>query len=77
MDWWIIGPYFGSISGSLNGRSTQPFSDLEQTTLRFELSELDFPIVEEEILVTNQEVKLDIDSSWANIRAGLTIGNRF
>ena len=77
LDWWIIGPHFGSISGSLNGRSMQLFSDLEQMTLRSELSELDFPIVEEEILVTNQEVKLDIDSPWGNIRAGLTIGYRF
>lgn len=77
LDWWIVGPHYGSGSGSLNGRNSQPFSSDERNALQEELNNLDLPLVDETTEVTNQDIKVLFSGPWGGVRAGLSVGYRF
>ncbi len=77
LDWWIVGPHYGSGSGSLNGRNSQPFSSDERNALQEELNDLDLPLVDETTEITNQDIKVLFSGPWGGVRAGLSIGYRF
>ncbi len=77
LDWWIFGGHYGSSKGELTGRSNTPLSDFEQQSIREELEDLDLPLVDTEVEVNSNSVKLKFDGPWAGLRAGLSIGFRF
>ena len=77
LDWWIVGPHYGSGSGTLNGVSSEPFSAVERNALQTELNELDLPFVDETTEVSAQDIKVLFSGPWGGVRAGLSLGFRF
>jgi hypothetical protein len=76
LDWWILGPNYGSTSGSISGK--QALSNEDQAVLREDLKDLeDLPIVNGKSSVDANGVNVDFDGPWAGLRAGLCIGFRF
>jgi hypothetical protein len=76
LDWWILGPNYGSTSGSISGKKTLSTSD--QESLREGLEDLeDLPLVKTKTTVDGNGAKVDFDGPWAGLRAGLSVGFRF
>lgn len=77
LDWWILGPHFGSGTGTFSGITSQPLSENEQNSLREELSDLDIPLTKETVSVNANGASLKLDGPWAGVRAGISIGIKF
>ncbi len=75
LDWWIVGPAYGSARGKLSGKAA--LTPEAQSALRQELEDLEIPIVETEAHVDANGARLDIKGPWAGIRSGLAIGLKF
>lgn len=76
LDWWILGPNYGTSSGDISGKKT--LNSQEQEALREELADLeDLPLVKTKYTVDGEGAKVDFDGPWAGLRAGLSIGFRF
>ena len=77
LDWWIIGPHYGSASGAINGINSQPFSEYEKEALNTEANEFDFPLVDQTTEITDRAININFSGPWGGARAGLSIGYRF
>lgn len=77
LDWFILGPHYGSGSGTLNGTSSMTLSQAEQDDLLTTLRDIDIPLVEETYTVTSNSAMVSFKGPWAGIRAGLSLGIRF
>ncbi|MFN5423272.1 MAG: DUF3575 domain-containing protein, partial [bacterium] len=77
LDWFILGPHYGSGSGKLQGISSVALSQAEQDDLLNTLRDIDIPLVEETFSVTANSATISFDGPWAGIRAGLSLGIRF
>lgn len=75
LDWWMLGPQYGSANGELTG--TKTLSQQEQDELRVELEDIDIPFAETKTSVNGQGARVDITGPWAGLRAGLCLGIRF
>ena len=76
LDWWILGPNYGSASGSISGKKT--LNADEQKALREALTDLDdLPVVKTKSTVDGNGAKIDFSGPWAGVRSGLSIGYRF
>ncbi|ACU04056.1 DUF3575 domain-containing protein [Pedobacter heparinus] len=76
LDWWILGPNYGTSSGSISGKKS--LNSDEQAALRDALTDLDdLPLVKTKYTVDNEGAKVDFDGPWAGLRGGLSIGFRF
>lgn len=76
LDWWIMGPNYGTSSGNISGN--KKLSSEEQDALRESLEDLsDLPLVKTKYAVDGDGAKVDFDGPWAGLRAGLSIGFRF
>lgn len=76
LDWWILGPNYGTSSGSIVGKKT--LTPQEQDALRESLVDLeDLPVVKTTSTVNGEGAVVDFDGPWAGLRAGLSIGFRF
>lgn len=75
LDWWILGPGYGSSNGSLSGQKTM--DAIEQQELRDELAKLDIPLTKFTYNVNGTGATMDFKGPWAGIRSGLCIGFRF
>ncbi len=75
LDLHIIGPNYGSSSGSISGHTT--LSASEQSALKSSLDGLNIPIVKTSSTVDANGAKLSFSGPWAGIRSGLCIGFRF
>lgn len=76
LDWWILGPNYGTSSGDISGKKN--LSSDEQDALRTSLEDLeDLPLVKTKSTVNGEGAKVDFDGPWAGLRAGLSIGFRF
>jgi len=76
LDWWILGPNYGTSSGNIKG--TQSLNAEEQEALRNTLQDLeDLPVVKTKSTVDATGAKVDFNGPWAGLRAGLSIGFRF
>ena len=76
-DWWIIGPQYGTGSGSLSGVPPQTLNAQAQTELTKELNNISIPYATKKVTVTANSAKMDIDGPWAGVRAGLALGVKF
>jgi hypothetical protein len=76
-DWWIIGPQYGTGSGSLSGVSPQTLNAQAQADLTKELNNISIPYATKKVTVTANSAKMDIDGPWAGVRAGLALGVKF
>jgi len=78
IDWWILGPNYGTSSGNISGNSDKPLSSEEQAALRDTLEGLeDLPIVKAKSTVDANGAKVDFDGPWGGLRSGITVGIRF
>lgn len=77
LDWWILGPNFGSSSGKLKG--VRPLNAFEQIELRNQLEDLldDAPLVNPTYSVDGNGATIDVKGQWAGLRGGLAVGFRF
>jgi hypothetical protein len=75
LDWWMLGPQYGSADGKLDGKRS--LSTDEQRELRLELQDLEIPFAETTTTVDANGARLDIKGPWAGVRAGLNLGIRF
>jgi hypothetical protein len=75
LDWWMLGPQYGSSNGLLDGKKT--LNAQEQQELRNELQDIDIPFAETTTTVDANGARLDIKGPWAGLRAGLCLGIRF
>jgi len=75
LDWWMLGPQYGSANGSLSGKKSLNLQ--EQQALRSDLQDLEIPFAETTTTVDANGAKLDIKGPWAGLRAGLNLGVRF
>ena len=77
LDWFIIGPHYGSGKGDLVGITEESLTENEQENLSGVLDEIDFPIGDFSHEVNSKGAKINIDGPWGGIRAGLALGYRF
>lgn len=78
LDWWILGPNYGTSKGNISGKSANGFDADEQNALRDALKDLeDLPLVKVKSEVNAEGAKVDFDGPWAGLRSGLSIGFRF
>ncbi len=77
LDWMIIGPHYGSGTGTFTGVPSKPLTPSEQSDLRQELEDLDIPLTDKTVNVTANSASLKLSGPWAGIRAGLSLGFRF
>src|SRR3546814_7137722 len=75
LDWWILGPSYGSANGQLT--ATTSLDGDEQQELREELTDLDIPMVETTVHVDGNGARMDMKGPWAGLRAGIGIGFNF
>jgi hypothetical protein len=77
LDWWILGPHYGSGNGDLKGLTSSPMSAQEQDDLRQELEDIDSPLTTKTVYVDANGAAVKLDGPWAGIRAGISLGIRF
>src|SRR5690606_37332160 len=79
LDWRIIGPGYGSGSGTLSGTPDRDLTADEQQEIREQIDDLDdVPFIKiTSTEVTPQGIAFKTKSPWAGIRTGLSIGYRF
>lgn len=77
LDWWILGPHYGSATGKFSGISSQTMTPAEQDDLRTQLNDIDIPFTNKTVVVTANGASLELDGPWAGIRAGFSLGIRF
>lgn len=75
LDWWMLGPQYGSSEGFLDGKRT--LNAQEQQELRAELQDVEIPFADTQTTVDGNGARLDISGPWAGLRAGLSLGLRF
>ena len=74
LDWFILGPHYGSAKGVLSGTSTIPLPTEAQQELSNSLGSIDIPFVEESFSVNANGAKLRLKGPWAGVRGGLSLG---
>lgn len=77
LDWWIIGPHYGTAKGLLSGKSSAPLSQQEQTSLSQELANFDVPFTKESYVVNANGTTIKLDGPWGGLRAGILLGIKF
>ncbi len=75
LDWWALGPNYGSSSGKISGQKS--LSASEQKSLKDELNGLDVPLTKFTYDVNGNGATLNFKGPWAGLRSGLCIGFRF
>lgn len=75
LDWWILGPNYGSSKGDLTGKKTMDAT--EQQALRDELAGLDIPLTKFTYDVNGSGATVNFNGPWAGVRAGICLGIKF
>lgn len=75
LDWWILGPNFGSSKGDISGRIS--LTPSEQQSLEEELEELDLPLTNFKYTVDGNGADIRVKGPWGGVRSGLCIGFNF
>lgn len=77
LDWFIIGPHYGSATGGISGVAENELTSNEQADLRDGLDFVDSLIGDFSYKVDSKGAEINVDGPWAGIRAGFAIGYRF
>jgi hypothetical protein len=75
LDWWILGPQYGSSNGKIEGKKT--LNAQEQQALRNDLQDFEIPFSRTTTTVDANGAKVEFKGPWAGLRAGLSLGIRF
>lgn len=78
LDWWIVGPHFGTGTGTLSGRNSSPISMADQNSLRSEIADVvnGIPFIKNTINVDANGASVSLTGPWAGVRAGISLGIR-
>lgn len=77
LDWWIIGPHYGTGKGEFKGLASKPLSNEEQADLKQTLENLDIPLTKKTVTVNTSGAIVNLDGPFGGVRAGLLLGIRF
>ena len=77
LDWQILGPNYGSASGTIKGKSNIALSANERTSLQNALNDITIPFVRKNISVSPDEAILSLQGPWAGLRTGISLGFDF
>lgn len=77
LDWQILGPHYGSASGSITGKSTVSLSASEQASLGNALRDIDIPFTNETVTIEPNRATLGLKGPWAGLRTGISLGFDF
>lgn len=75
LDWWILGPHYGTSTGDITGHKS--LSSEEQIGLREALKDLDDVPFVKGYEVSSTGANVDVKGPWGGVRAGLALGFRF
>lgn len=75
LDWWMLGPNYGSSNGNIAGQKILDATD--QQSLRNEIDALDIPLTKFTYTVNGNGATINFKGPWAGLRAGLCLGIRF
>ncbi len=79
-DWWLLGPFFGSVDGVFTAVSSHgmDISEADRRELESRINDIDFNILDVEARVGENNVDILLGGNMVGIRAaGFTIGFRF
>lgn len=75
LDWWILGPNYGTSKGVISGKKA--LSQQDQQDLRDALDDLDIPLTKFTYVVDGNGATINAKGPWAGLRAGICLGIRF
>ncbi len=75
LDWWIVGPHYGTSKGEFNGKTSLSLE--EQEEVRQNLEDFDIPMVKKTVSVNANGAKMVVDGPWTGVRAGISLGIKF
>jgi hypothetical protein len=77
LDWWIIGPHYGTSQGDIVGVTNRTLSSDEQASLQKELDTIELPLSDVNAKVNANGATINISGPWGGIRSGVSLGYRF
>lgn len=77
LDWWILGPHYGSGNGNFSGTTDHTLTQQEQNSLKQSLEDVDLPFGDKTVTVNANGANVKLTGPWAGLRAGLSLGFRF
>jgi hypothetical protein len=77
LDWQILGPNYGSASGTITGKSNIALSANERTSLENALKDIAIPFIRKNVTVSPNEAILSLKGPWAGLRTGISLGFDF
>jgi Protein of unknown function (DUF3575) len=77
LDWWMLGPHYGTGKGDFSGQASQPMTIAEQNDLRQQLEDFDIPLTTKIVTVNANGANVKLDGPFAGVRAGISIGVKF
>jgi hypothetical protein len=77
LDWWILGPHYGSGTGDFSGKSSRALTSQEQNDLREQLEDIDIPLTDKTVNVNANGASMKLDGPWGGIRSGISLGFKF
>jgi len=77
LDWWIVGPHYGTSKGDFVGRTARSLTPFEQRELQSELDQIELPFGDIEARANSNGATIKISGPWGGIRSGISLGYRF
>ena len=77
LDWWIIGPQFGTHKSEFTGSQDTNFTDDEKQDIDAFFEDFSLPNLNLTSKTNNNSITVSTSGPWAGIRAGLCLGVRF
>lgn len=77
LDWWIVGPHYGTSKGDFVGKTDRLLTPYEQSELQRELDDIDLPLGDIKAKANANGATINISGPWGGVRSGLSLGYRF
>lgn len=77
LDWWIIGPHYGTSKGDFDGTSSRQLSTTEQADLQRQLDDIELPLSDVKAKANANGATINISGPWGGVRSGISLGYRF
>jgi hypothetical protein len=77
LDWYIVGPHYGTSNGDFVGVSSRTLTAFEQNELQKELDKIELPLSDVNAKANANGATINISGPWAGVRSGISLGYRF